>query len=110
MATYSEVPTQSGRPFTERVSILGVTYTLIFNWNAVTQCWMVDFYNEAGDAEILVGVPLVTGCDLLEQFGYMPLAATAIYTAMSIGPGISPDTVPTFTNFGTDGHLYLTTP
>jgi hypothetical protein len=29
---------------------------------------------------------------------------------MSIGPEVSPDTVPTFSNLGEDGHLYLTTP
>lgn len=110
MAANSEIPTQPGRPFTERVSLLGVTYTLIFNWHIVQQCWVVDFYDEAGEIGILLGMPLVTGCDLLEQFGYMPLGAQTILTAMTIGPGLPPDTVPTFRNLGIDGHLYTTTP
>lgn len=110
MATNSEIPTQAGHPFTERVSLSGTTYTLIFNWNTVVQCWVLDFYNEAGDTEILLGVPLVTGSDLLEQYGYMPLGAQTVLTAMTVGPGLPPDTVPTFANLGTDGHLYTTTP
>jgi hypothetical protein len=110
MATNSEIPTQGGRPFSERIPILGVTYTLNFWWNAVTQCWDLDIYDEAGATEILVGVPLVTGCDLLEQFGYMPFGAQTILTAMTFGPGLPPDAVPTFTNLGIDSHLYTTSP
>lgn len=74
------------------------------------RCWTVDFYDITGMIGILAGVPLVTGCDLLEEYGYLPLGATAIFTVMSIGPAVSPDTVPTFTSLGGDGHLYVTTP
>jgi hypothetical protein len=70
----------------------------------------VDFDDETGTTMILHGMPLLTGADMLEQFGYMPLGAQAILTVMSIGPEVSPDTVPTFSNLGEDGHLYLTTP
>lgn len=92
------------------MTLQGVTYTLWFNWNHVTQNWTVDFYDETGAGEVLLGVPLVTGADLLEQYGYLPLGAFAILTAITIGPGVSPDTVPSFTNLGSDGHLYVTTP
>jgi hypothetical protein len=55
-------------------------------------------------------MPLVTGSDLLEQFGYIPLGANTIFTVMTTGPDKSPDTVPTFTNLGGEGHLYVSTP
>lgn len=110
MATNAEIPTEAGRPFTERVGLSnGITYTLRFYWNSVAQCWHVDF-SDTGGLPILMGVPLVTGVDLLEQYGYMPLGARQILTAMTIGPDLSPDTVPTFTNLGIEGHLYVTSP
>jgi hypothetical protein len=110
MATNSEIPTRSGRPFSERVSLLGTVYTIKFYWNTVSNCWAGDFYDEAGSTPILLGMPLVTGSDLLEQFGYIPLGANTIFTVMTTGPDKSPDTVPTFTNLGGEGHLYVSTP
>jgi hypothetical protein len=71
---------------------------------------VVDIYDEGGTTAILLGTPMVTGCDLLEQFGYMPLGARTVFTAMTVGPGLPPDDVPTFTNLGIDSHLYLTSP
>ena len=59
---------------------------------------------------ILKGVALVTGADLLEQYGYLALGAQAVLTVMMIGPDVSPDRVPGFYDLGVDGHLYLTTP
>ncbi len=108
MATNTEIPTSPGRPFTERVELLGTTYTLHFNWNKRAACWVVDFFDSTNQFKVLCGIPLVTGADLLEQFLYLDLGRRAFLTAMTIGPGFSPDTVPTFTNLGVDGHLYLT--
>ena len=110
MAQNFEIPTEPNRPFSERVSILGITYTLRFSWNSITQNWNVNFYDESGTIVVLKGVALVTGADLLEQFGYMDLGAQAIFTVMTVGPDLSPDSVPTFRNLGIDGHLYVTTP
>jgi hypothetical protein len=110
MATNVEIPTQPGGPFSERVTLQDVTYTLNFRWNTVAQVWTVDFYDEAGTSAILRGVVLVTGCDLLEQFAYLTLGARLILTVMTIGPGVSPDDVPGFNDLGVDGHLYATMP
>jgi hypothetical protein len=110
MATNIEIPTQSGAPFTERITLQDVVYTLDFHWNTVAKVWNLDFYDDTGQTPILRGVALVTGCDLLEQFAYLPLGARLILTTMTIGPGISPDTVPGFYNLGTDGRLYATMP
>jgi hypothetical protein len=109
-----EIPTVSGHPFTERVTVLGVTYSLYFCWNWVSKCWVLDLWDQTGTVPILRGIPIVTGCDLLEQFAYLSAAPVAvgrsILTAMTIGPGVPPDDVPTFTNLGKEGHLFISTP
>ena len=110
MATNTEIPTQGGRPFNERVELLGVTYTLHFQWNKRAACWVLDIYDSTDQLKALCGIPLVTGADLLEQFLYIDLGRHAFMTAMTIGPGAPPDQVPTFWNLGTDSHLYLTSP
>jgi hypothetical protein len=110
MANIYEIPTSPGEPFVERVTILGITYTLYFCWNWVAQCWTLDWYDETTTIPLLRGMPVVTGCDLLEQYQYMRPGWNTVLTALTIGPDVSPDTVPTFDNLGTDGHLYVTTP
>jgi len=110
MATHVEIPTEPGRPFTERIVILGFTYTLRFAWNTRSNCWVVEFWDAGNLRKVACGIPLVTGCDLLEQFRYLQLGAHTILTVMTIGPAISPDTIPDFDNLGIDGHLYMTTP
>jgi hypothetical protein len=104
--TNLEIPAQPGRPFTEEVTLLGVTYTLKFNWNKRAQCWVLDVLNDTATTKILCGVPLVTGSDLLEQFIYLDIGKIAFLTALTFGPGVPPDNVPTFFNFGIDSHLY----
>jgi hypothetical protein len=110
MATNVEIPTEWGHPFSVRVTLLDVTYTRHFRWNTIALAWTVDVYDETDRQPILLGVPLVTGCDLLEQFAYLPLGARTIWTVMTVGPGLPPDEVPTFQNLGLDGHLFATMP
>jgi len=110
MATIAEIPTEAGHPFTERVSWLGVEYTLRFQWNPVSDCWVLDIWDSGNETPILTGMALVTGCDVLGQFAYLPVAVNAIITVMGVGPFQSPDAVPTFTNLGSDGRVYLLTP
>lgn len=110
MSTIAEIPTESGRPFSEQVTWQGVQYTLQFWWNPASYSWVLDIYDSSGTNPILTGLPLVTGTDILGQFGYLPVAAQAVLTVMTVGPGISPDSVPTFQNLGGDGRVYLITP
>lgn len=106
MYTNLEIPTEPGRPFIERVTLRNATYTLKFNWNKRAKCWVLDIFDELAQYKILCGIPLVTGSDLLEQFLYIPIGAVGFLTALTFGPGIPPDNVPTFFNLGADGHLY----
>jgi hypothetical protein len=110
MATVAEIPTENGHPFYEVITWGGVSRTLYFKWNTVTQCWVLDIYDATGSLPLLTGLPMITGTDILGQFGYMALAASTVMTVMSIGPFVSPDAVPDFANLGEDGHIYLLTP
>jgi hypothetical protein len=110
MATVTEIPTLSGRPFSEIVTWQGASYTLHFKWNRMAQYWLLDIWDGLNAAPILSGLAVVTGCDVLEQFAYLPLAAHTIITVMTIGPANSPDQIPNFTNLGGDGRVYLVLP
>lgn len=109
MTTSLEIPTEGGRSFSERVPLSdGITYTLKFNWNKRAACWTLDIYDSTGQGRVICGIPLVTGADLMEQFLYLSFGRNTFWTAMTTGPGLSPDEVPTFFNLGTDGRLFLT--
>ena len=110
MATVAEIPTRPGRPFIEVISWQNVAYTLYFKWNRPAQCWVLDIWDNATTTPLLNGLALVTGCDVLGQFGYLPLAAQTVITVITIGPAVSPDSVPNFDNLGVDGHVYLVMP
>ena len=111
MANNIEIPTMAGQPFIENVPLSdGNSYTLRFHWNTRAACWCLDILDTTAQYKIMSGIPLVTGVDLMEQFLYLPFGIRTIWTVMTIGPFVSPDTVPTFFNLGTDGHLYLTSP
>jgi hypothetical protein len=70
----------------------------------------LDVTNFSNRVLLLSGIPLVTGADLLGQFGYMPIGSRTILTAMTMLAGVPADAVPTFANLGIDGHLYITNP
>jgi hypothetical protein len=111
MATYAEIPTEGGHPFYEIIAWSdGLSYTLFFKWNVIALCWVLDIYAADGITPVINGIPIVTGADLLEQFGYLTLGAFTMLQATTIGPFVSPDSVPDFLNFGTDGHLFTVTP
>ena len=73
-------------------------------WNVPANCWVLDIATEDGSA-VLSGIPLVTGADLLEQFGYLGFGGQLIATTDN-----ARDTPPTFSNFGITGHMYYIAP
>lgn len=73
-------------------------------WNTPANCWVMDMLDTEGNP-ILRGIPLVTGLDLLEQFGYMKLGGQLLVQTDN-----DPDAVPTFTNLGSEGHFFFLTP
>lgn len=99
--TVYEVPLSSV-PQTQTISLGGTFYQLTTRWNITAQCWMMDIADSTGNP-ILTGIPLVTGADLLEQYGYLDLMGGGSLVVQS---GSDPDTIPGPTSLGVDGHLF----
>jgi hypothetical protein len=56
-------------PVQVRVTLLGTTYLLRTRWSNGQSCWILDLSDTDGNL-IIGSIPLVTGVDLLAQFGY----------------------------------------
>ena len=96
----SIIPTQpQNQQF--RVSLNAVTYVFKLVYRADT--WYADI-SDANGNPILAGVPLVTGADLLAQYGYLGIGGK-LQTASS---GINPDATPTYSGLGSISQLYFT--
>lgn len=63
--------------------------------------WILYFSDANGDP-ILNGVPLVTGADLLAQYGYLGFEGALVVTKDDGSPE-----PPTWTDLGTIGHLFF---
>lgn len=75
---------------------------LVNKWNEPSQCWLIDIIDAVTGNPIVAGIPMVTGCDLLEQYAYLGLnGQIIIYTD---GDELSP---PTLTNLGVEGNAYF---
>lgn len=98
-----EIPT-SPEPEHFTITLDNVVYTMTLKWNTASNCWVLDI-GDINNVVILGGIPLVTGCDLLEQFKYMGFGGGLI--AQSDEDVAMP---PTFQNMGSNGHLYYITP
>jgi hypothetical protein len=98
------IPTQ---PQAQQIQItLGtVAYNLVLRWNVPNASWMMDILDDSGN-QILSGVPVVTGEDLLAPFSYLGIGGSV--GAGEIQAQTASDTfaVPTYANLGTDGNLY----
>lgn len=88
-------------PQTLTITLGGVSYQLTVRWNDINQAWSIDIADSLGNP-ILQGIPMVTGRDLLEPFGYLDFGGMLFAQTTT-------DTyaVPTFTNLGTTGNLYF---
>jgi len=107
MSTIWEIPL-SPRAQRMVIDMGGIEYTLHFNYNRVSQTWIMDVH-DANDVPFINGIPLVTGTDLLGQFRYMGIGGGLPVVTMTIGLGHSPDEIPTYENLGVDSHVYYKT-
>jgi hypothetical protein len=101
--TAFEVPLVPSKPQKVTVSLAGVPYQLTVRWCAPAAAWMLDIA-DANDNPILSGCLVVTGADLLEQYGYLGIGGKLI--AQTDHDLFA---VPTFDNLGDTGHLYFVT-
>jgi predicted Zn-dependent protease with MMP-like domain len=98
-----EIPL-SGQAQSFQVLILNVTYVFTLIWRDAASEWVLDIA-DANSNPLVQGLALVTGCDLLGQFGYLRLGFQ-----LWVATDGDPDAVPTFANLGTQSHLYAVTP
>lgn len=103
MSTVNNIPLIPA-PQTFNITLGTVVYKLTVKWNVPAQAWVLDISTPSG-TPILSGVPLITGADLLEQYEYLNFGG-ALYAQTDNAP----DAVPTYTNLGSDGHLYFVVP
>ena len=102
MTTYSEIPLiPAPQTFTARLQ--GVVYNLRVTWCVPSQTWVLDI-SDIDDAPIILGIPLVTGADLLEQYAYLGIGGQ-LFVVCDAGP----DAVPTYHDLGVLSHLVYVT-
>lgn len=84
------------------VSVRGVQYTFTLQWRDPAG-WFLDIA-DANNNALVSGIPLVTGVDLLQQYGYMGFGFELwVQTDAADAP-------PTYTNLGSTSHLYCVVP
>jgi hypothetical protein len=90
------------RPQIVQVTLAGTLYTLRLYWNVFTDCWVIDIGDRTGNP-LIRGMPLITGADLLRQYGYIGIPGQLLV----ISDQKPPDVVPGFEDLSVTGHLYF---
>jgi hypothetical protein len=83
------------------ITLVGVTYTFTLHWCAPASCWILDI-GDLNNVPIVGGIPVITGADLLEPYGYLNIGGQLIAST-----DFDPGAVPTFDNLGSTGHLFF---
>jgi len=97
-----EIPLRP-EPQSLQIQLGGIDYLLTLRWNEPEQSWSLDIATALGVA-LISGIAVVTGQDLVGQYGYLGFTGSLIAQTDN-----DPDAVPTFTNLGQLGHLYFVT-
>lgn len=99
MANYEIPLTPEGQRFS--ITLSGTEYQLRVQWrNSIDAGWTIDISDSSGVA-IINGIPLVTGCNLLEQYQHLGFAGV-----LWVQTTADPDAVPAFDDLGIGSHLY----
>lgn len=104
MSTPFEIPMKASTTQKLTVKLRNATYIIRARWNTAASVWVIDLLTPDG-VEVLTGIPMVCGADLLEQFAYMDFGGQLI--AQTDNDVTVP---PVFANLGDSGHLYYVTP
>jgi hypothetical protein len=97
------IPLKAGTPQTFSISLGGVNYQFTLRYRndpAGLGGWVLDIDDQFGE-ELLYGVPLVTGANLLAQYSYLGFRG-----GLYVQTANDPDAVPTFRGLGVDTVLY----
>ena len=94
------IPFVPAQPQSFQISLNSIVYILKVRWCDPAQCWILDLL-DVSDNPILQGIPLITGTDLLSQYGYLGLQFSFVVQTNN-----DVNAVPTFANLGSQGNLY----
>jgi hypothetical protein len=94
------IPNESNGPATRQADIATIGHGEKIN---IQGGWVVDINDRFG-AQLVNGIPLVTGCDLLSQYRHLGFSGQ-----LRVQTDDTPDDVPTFANLGEKSHLYWIT-
>jgi hypothetical protein len=83
------------------ISLANVSYHLRIKWNAFSNAWVL-YIEDSQQTPIIGGIPMVTGCDLLEQYAYLGIGG-----AMVVQSTNDPDLVPNYNTLGSTGNLFF---
>lgn len=100
MTTYYEIPL-SPNAQTFQIPLAGVTYSMTIKWNWTNASWILDIADASGNP-LISGIPLVTGADLLEQYGYVGIGGS-----LYVQTDNEPNVVPGYSDLGITGHVYF---
>jgi hypothetical protein len=100
MSTAHEIPLVP-QPQRFIIALGNVQYRMFIHWCDPAAAWVLDIF-DIGNTPIVLGIPLVTGANLLQQFAYLGIKGSLVVQT-------DHDTfaVATFTNLGKEGHLYF---
>lgn len=95
------IPLQVGAPQTFSITLNGKAYQFTLKYRNVDQGgWVLDVQDSAGN-DVVNGIPLVTGANLLAQYAYLGFGGSLWVQT----PG-NADAVPTFENLGQDALFF----
>jgi hypothetical protein len=104
MNTISVVPLTAAAQ-TLTIGLGGVTYNLTLLYRDTPEGgWTLDIA-DANDVPILQGIPLVSGVDVLAQYGYLGFGGR-----LGVFNGNDPDSPLTYDNLGSDYQMLWVTP
>jgi hypothetical protein len=100
MANSYEIPLDS-TPQKFTIELGGVLFNLRLRYCYTPMGgWIMDIMDQS-DAPYICGIPLVTGCDLLEQYRYIGIGGS-LYVSTDHDPSVPPQ----YNNLGITSHLY----
>lgn len=105
MADIYKVPFIPGTPQSLTVVFGDREYRLTLRFRDVDHSgslWTLDIADVQSNNDIVCGIPLVTGTDLLAQYRYLNVPGSLI-----VHTDGEPDAVPNFSNLGQDSNLYF---
>ena len=95
-----EIPFRS-QPQTFTIALVGVLYRLSTRWCAATDSWLLDIYGQ-DELPLLLGVPLITGTDLLGQYKHLGIGGSIVVQTLG-----NVERVPGFADLGASGLVFF---